>query len=297
MPSSPLSAASPAASVLAWAAGLSLVAASFGWMGSAPSLRDPISIEAGLSPRERVVVDSVRTAFAGTLAEQEAAFAAVDSLSGREIGRLRRALNRDHVRAARRLGIAPVATDSALAARLDALALQPVTPDSRYYTTRWNVGRLTPDALAALDAIGDRFHQRLAAAGLPTVRFVISSTFRTAEHQDRLRGVNANATRSTSSHEYGTTFDLAYRRYDPVLRGRTLDRVPASLPTLTRLWLASELAATERDRATRWASDYAGLYEAELGRALAELEDEGVLLALREVAQPCFHITVARRQA
>ncbi len=283
---------SQARSVLAWAVGLFLVVTSFGWVGSAPAAVPLVPVEAALTDDERAVVDSVRAAFAATLAEREAAFAGVDSLGAWETRRLRRSLNRAHVRAARQLGVAPVETDSALAFATGLGRLDPASP---YYATRRNVGRLAPVAVAGLDAIGERFHQRLAEADLPPVRFVVSSTFRTAEHQDRLRGVNANAARGRSSHEYGTTFDIAYRRYRPIAQGGALNRVPDALAIPTQLWLASELEAQERAWSERVVAQYAGLYEAELGRALAELEDQGVLLALREVSQPCFHVTVARR--
>lgn len=271
---------------------LSLVAASLGWMGSSPSVAGPLSIEASLSAEERAAAEAVRQSFAETLAAREAAFAAVDSLTPRETGLLRRSLNAAHVGAATRLGVAPIATDSALAF---AEGLAPLDDTSPYYVTRWGRAPLTPDALAALDAIGERFQAHLAGAGLPAVRFVVSSTLRTAEHQDRLRGTNANAARGRSSHEFGTTFDIAYRRYQPVdAPGVERPALPDSLATLTRLWLASELDAAERDWTERMTTQYAGHLEALLGRALIELEDEGVLLALREVRQPCYHVTVAR---
>lgn len=283
---------SPFPAVFAWGLSLSLAVIGVSWVGSEPSMAEPLHIEESLTPEERITVDSVRSVFAATLSQREEAFALVDSLTDGEKRKLRRSLNASHVRAARHLGVTPIPTDSALGF---ATGLGGLDAESPYYTTRWGRGRLAPDALAGLDAIGERFHQRLAAAGLPTVRFVVSSTFRTAEHQDRLRGSNPNAARGRSSHEYGTTFDIAYRRYQPVLEVPGLEAVPADMSTLKRLWLASELDATERAWADRVSVEYAGLLEAELGRALIELESEGVLLALREVRQPCFHVTVARR--
>ena len=280
--------------VAAFALFVSLVLASVGWMGSSPSVAGPLSVEASLSAEERAAVEAVRAEFAATLRQREAAFASVDSLTTGETRRLRRSLNAAHVRTAKALGVAPVATDSALAF---ADGLLPLADPSPYYATKWTSSPLTPDALAALDAIGARFHERLAEAGLPPVRFVVSSTFRTAEHQDRLRGVNANAARGRSSHEYGTTFDIAYRRYrlDGARGFVERPEMPAALSTLARLWLASELDATERAWGDRVTAQYPGHLEAVLGRALIDLEDDGVLLALREVRQPCFHVTVARR--
>ena len=277
---------------LAWAAALSVVVAAVGWQGSEATA--PPRVDVILSAADRAVVDSVRAAFGATLLAREAALAAVDSLTASEERRLRRSLNAAHVGAARRLGVAPVATDSALADAAGLVALDAAGP---YYATRGRRGRLAPDAAVALEHIGQRFHERLAAAGLPPFRYVVSSTFRTAEHQDRLRGENANAARGRSSHEYGTTFDIAYRRYRPGKGGDALNRVPEALPTRVRLWLAAELGAAERAWARRAAVAHAGALEAELGRALIGLEDDGVLLALREVRQPCYHVTVARRLA
>ena len=292
MPSVSRSSARPVTALVVF---LLLVAATVGWAGSSSSVAVPLSVEASLSAEERAAVEQVRTQFAAALAEREAAVLAVDSLSVGEIRLLRRSLNRAHVGAAKRLGVAPVPTDSALAF---ADGLAPLDEASPYYTTKWGRNPLTPDALAALDAIGERFHERLAEAGLPPFRYVLSSTFRTAEHQDRLRGVNANAARGRSSHEFGTTFDIAYKRYhfNAEAGYGFVERpaMPEALSTLARLWLAAELDATERTWGERVAAEHADRLEAVLGRALIDLEDDGVLLALREVGQPCFHVTVAR---
>ena len=285
-----------ASTVTAFAFVLSLLVAAVGWLGSSPG-GPALPVEATLTDAERAAVEAVRAEFRASLDAREAAFEAVDTLSAGEVRGLRRSLNAAHVSTARRLGVAPVPTDSALAF---ADGLLPLDDRSPYYATRWGRNPLTPDALAALDAIGGRFQAGLEAAGLPPYRFVVSSTFRTAEHQDRLRGVNANAARGRSSHEFGTTFDIAYRRYRPGPGARgSVERpaLPTELSTLTRLWLTAELDAAEDAWLERMAARHAVRLEALLGRALAGLEDEGALLALREVAQPCFHVTVADRLA
>ena len=280
--------------VAGFAVALALLAGSVGWAGASPSGSRIALVAASMSAEERAAIASIRDAFDADLAARAAAFADVDTLSTGEVRRLRRSLNAAHVRTARQLGIAPVPTDSALAF---AEGLAPLDADSPYYATRWGRAPLTPDALAALDAIGERFQAKLAEAGLPPYRFVVSSTLRTAEHQDRLRGVNANAARGRSSHEFGTTFDIAYRRYRPADGPGAVARpvLPDSLSTLTELWLASELDARADAWTRQMAAEHTAALEALLGRALIELEDEGVLLALREVRQPCFHVTVARR--
>jgi ribosomal protein S25 len=45
----------------------------------------------------------------------------------------------------------------------------------------------------------------------------------------------------------------------------------------------------------RLAADYPSRLTAALGRALNELEDEGVLVVVRERRQPVYHVTLARR--
>ena len=58
--------------------------------------------------------------------------------------------------------------------------------------------------------------------------------------------------------------------------------------------LDDELDRAEAAWAEQMAARYPTRLEAVMGRALIGLEDDGVLLALREVRQPCFHVTVAR---
>lgn len=259
--------------------------------------------ETALTDEQRAAEADARAALAAWLDKEEDAFRAVPELTTREQRLLRRSQNAAHVAAARRLGADPVATrDDLRAADLDTRPLDAASP---YYATRWGRGHLTPDALAALDAIGEAFHARLADAGLPLYRYVVSSTFRTAEDQARLRRTNGNAARGTSSHEFGTTFDIAYRRYrflgpsvDPTNPdAEARPAIPAEIPAWRRAQLTREFDRAEAAWAERMATRYATRLEAEMGRALIALESDGTLLALREVRQPCFHVTVARRLA
>jgi hypothetical protein len=44
--------------------------------------------------------------------------------------------------------------------------------------------------------------------------FVVTSLTRTLKDQDRLRGVNSNASSNDSSHSYGASFDISYVRFN-----------------------------------------------------------------------------------
>ena len=234
------------------------------------------------------------------VAQAEAAFESVPLLSDDEIALLRRSRNPRHVELAQELGVGPPDTR----AQADSLAarygLVPVATDSLYVVLpgRYSLPVLTPSAAASLDSVAARFRGRLAAAGLPPFRFSVSSVWRTGADQAALRGVNANAAAGRSSHEYGTTYDITYNptRYSPAPDAlppppRVDPRVPGFLEGSVRAALVREQAAA----LDRLAADYPSRLTAALGRVLIELEDEGVLVVVRERRQPVFHVTLARR--
>ena len=79
-----------------------------------------------------------------------------------------------------------------------------------------SVPYLIPSAKKELDAIGEEWADILARNGLPHYRFYVTSVLRTQEDVKWLqRSGNVNST-TQSCHCYGTTFDLAYMRYEKV---------------------------------------------------------------------------------
>ena len=79
---------------------------------------------------------------------------------------------------------------------------------------------LVPAAAAELESIGREFADILQRNGLPHYRFYVTSVLRTKDDVKHLqKSGNINAT-TNSCHCYGTTFDLAYYRYDKVTRTR-----------------------------------------------------------------------------
>ncbi len=84
-----------------------------------------------------------------------------------------------------------------------------------------SVPYLIPSAKKELDAIGAEWADILSRNGLPHYRFYVTSVLRTQEDVKYLqRSGNINST-TQSCHCYGTTFDLAYMRYDKVSRTHT----------------------------------------------------------------------------
>lgn len=131
---------------------------------------------------------------------------------------------------------------------------------NRYYNIRpltHSVPYLTPETRDLLKLIGQRFQANLKEVGLPGYKYRLSSLLRTVEYQRQLTRINTNATPSESAHYYGTTFDIAYDKYDR--RGKSV-----ADPKV----------------------------EAILEKTLLELRQECRLLIIRERSNKCFHITV-----
>ena len=123
-----------------------------------------------------------------------------------------------------------------------------------------SVPYLIPAAKRELDAIGGEWSDILQRNGLPHYRFYVTSVLRTQEDIKYLqRSGNINSV-TQSCHCYGTTFDLAYMRYDKVTRTR----------------------------------DY--MHEDNLklvlGQVLLNHQRAGKIYVKYEAKQSCFHITV-----
>lgn len=123
---------------------------------------------------------------------------------------------------------------------------------------------LIPKAVDLLEEIAERFKERLAESGLPPYYLMVSSVLRTMESQQGLGKQNYNATRNTSSHVYGTSFDISYKEFLPLHEQRAAE------------------GYCRHD-----------MMRHPLGEILTELSKEGKCRVVREVKQACFHITVS----
>ena len=123
-----------------------------------------------------------------------------------------------------------------------------------------SVPYLIPSAKKELDAIGAEWSDILARNGLPHYRFYVTSVLRTQEDIRFLqRSGNINST-TQSCHCYGTTFDLAYMRYNKV--------------TPSRMYMHEDNLKLV------------------LGQVLLNHQRAGKIYVKYEWKQSCFHITV-----
>ena len=79
-------------------------------------------------------------------------------------------------------------------------------------TLTHSVPFLVPEAANLLSDIGKNFIDSLHKRGGDSYKIRVTSLLRTPESVERLRRRNVNATDS-STHQYGTTFDISYARF------------------------------------------------------------------------------------
>jgi hypothetical protein len=204
---------------------------------------------------------------------------------------LQRFGNAQQLAAARRLGIAPRTAQAELDRLLQAGRLVRIADSTDLWVVRkldYSTPYLTPDAAALLREVAERFQAALAQLGVPRYRLEVTSLLRSAADQERLRRVNPNAATTESTHEYATTFDVAYSAFAPPAE----PIVKPSLPELEEhlVWVAGAVAETVAARRSRELM-------AVLGGVLLELQNEGRVMVTLERLQPVYHMTVAWRRA
>ncbi|HEX7708386.1 MAG TPA: DUF5715 family protein [Thermoanaerobaculia bacterium] len=233
-----------------------------------------------------------RAALEQRLAEIDSIVQRLPGLIGSIRQDMRQHLNATHVAAARGNGVGPVRDSAHLATLLDRGALVQLPESTQWWVLRdlnYSLPYVTPGTQAALEEVGRRFHARLDAHGLPPFRLDITSVLRTSEQQSELQRRNPNAADTTSSHEFGTTLDIAYLSF---AAPQSLDH--PSLATEPDDQISPPLHAEMTTRLDSLGTLRAPHLEGELGAVLQQLERDGMVLPLRERGQPVYHITVAR---
>lgn len=206
---------------------------------------------------------------------------------------LRQFGNATHLTRARALGARP-ANDAEIDALRDEGRLVPLGDSTRFWVTRRmraNRALVTPDARALLELVGERFHDRLAEMGLPPYRFEITSALRSAEDQASLRRTNVNAAQGVSTHEFGTTVDIAYFAFPPPAE------LPDGLVAEGPAWMEPYLHEIAGRRLESIANEKSRELQAVLGHILRAAQSEGLVMVTMERLQPVFHITVAKALA
>ena len=162
---------------------------------------------------------------------------------------------------ASRIGLSRPPKDRADAASMRSRLVEIKTCDNYVVDSlTHSVPYLIPSAKRELDSIGAGFADILQRNSLPHYRFYVTSVLRTEEDIRYLqRSGNINSV-TRSCHCYGTTFDLAYMRYNKVTR--------------TRAYMHEDNLKLV------------------LGQTLLNEQRKGRIFVKYEAKQSCFHITV-----
>jgi hypothetical protein len=260
-------------------------------VAAAPQAAAP-QAAAPAEPADAVAEARSRAALEQRLGKIESVVQRLPGLIGSIRQDMRRHLNAAHVAAARSNGVGPVRDSAHLDALVDRGALVQL-PEATYWWVLRDLNDslpyVTPGTQAALEEVGRRFHARLDEHGLPPFRLDITSVLRTSDQQSALQSRNPNAADTTSSHEFGTTLDIAYLSFTAP---QSLDH--RSLAAEPDDQVSPPLRAEMTTRLNSLATLYAPHLEGELGAVLQQLERDGMVLPLRERGQPVYHITVAR---
>jgi hypothetical protein len=214
----------------------------------------------------------------------------VSLLRASEQAALRRFSNEEQLVVARRLGVTPPDDPAGLQRLRAAGRLVPLDSSTALWVVReldHSVALVTPGAKALLTELATRFQARLRDLGLPALRLEVTSALRTSESQADLRRTNRNATSGTSTHEFGTTFDVAYSGF------RAPEALTLDLPESP--WLAPHLRRYATVRIETIAARRSRELQAILGRVLRQMQAEGRVMVTLEEQQPVYHMTVARR--
>ena len=174
-------------------------------------------------------------------------------------------LNQKQLNIAQTIGITPIASREDAERMTDRLVL--IEENERYAmdSLTHSIPYLIPGAAALLDTIGQNFLDSLASKGLNPNKIIVTSVLRTNHDVKRLRRRNTNAS-SRSTHMYGTTFDISWKRFEKVEDedGRPLQDVA---PDTLKLVLAE---------------------------VLRDLRKTDCCYIKYEIRQACFHITTRR---
>ncbi len=163
---------------------------------------------------------------------------------------------------AQQWGVEPVIDRENAENRKMELVYVGASPYYRVAKLKNSIPYLVPRASILLQDIGRAYYDSLVVKGLPLHQFIVTSILRTSDDVQRLRRSNRNATEN-SCHLYGTTFDIAYNKYEPLTRnGKVVRR---EVPSDTLKWVLSEVLRDMRN-AKRCYIKY-------------------------EVKQGCFHVT------
>ena len=167
-------------------------------------------------------------------------------------------LNEEHLSAATTVGVNAQNVDSIEGSEIIG-RLVAIESNEAYIVDKLthSVPYLVPEAADLLEEIGRSFQDSLVMHHLPPYKVIVTSVLRTGKHIKKLSSRNVNASKN-SAHCYATTFDITYKRFQPLTDAEEVPQIKLKLV---------------------------------LGEVLRDLKKQKRCYVKHEVKQACFHIT------
>lgn len=166
-----------------------------------------------------------------------------------------------HIVAAMSNGVEPLETRSDTVKLANELVRLPNELDFyKMDELKHSIPFLVPSAAQLLMDISHNFRDSLYSKDLPLYRILVTSVTRTNDDMGNLQKGNLNASEN-STHRYGTTFDISWRRFDHVDNDSLRQLAPERLKLI-------------------------------LAQVLFDLKQQQRCYVKHERKQACFHITV-----
>ncbi|MCL2650214.1 MAG: DUF5715 family protein [Candidatus Azobacteroides sp.] len=136
-------------------------------------------------------------------------------------------LNESHLKSAQALGVELMADREAVEKKKNKLKEVKNGKNYEVEDLTFSIPFLVPQALDLLDAIGKNFSDSLKSLNAPHYKLIVTSITRTQDDIEKLKKKNFNSTEN-SAHQYATTFDISWKRYQKDSRRKT-DLIPEQL--------------------------------------------------------------------
>nr|WP_290427150.1 DUF5715 family protein [Coprobacter tertius] len=122
-------------------------------------------------------------------------------------------MNAKHLDAARKIGITPVNSREEAIDLGNRLCQIKTCGQYKIDSLTHSIPFLVPEARDLLKKVGQNFIDSLESRGGGSYKIIVTSVLRAENDIKKLRQKNGNAS-SNSAHRYGTTFDIAYTRFE-----------------------------------------------------------------------------------
>jgi hypothetical protein len=169
-------------------------------------------------------------------------------------------LNDKHLSSAKKLGVSKVVSRKDAEKHKRQLVELKTSDLYKLDKLDFSIPFLVPKANNLLEKIAGNFQDSLISKGVDSYQIIVTSVLRSEDDIKKLRKRNVNASQN-SAHRYGTTFDIAYGRFN-----RINYNYPHDIPV-------EHLKHV-------------------LGEVLRDLKKQNFCYVKYEVKQGCFHITV-----